>query len=141
MALYTSYYGNFRKFPKNCVRVAISRIVPGSMIANGAFDVRVSELAPNTELFFWYMQCKNEGISMDDIIPEYTLRYCQQLQELAENGTLDKILSKLGQKCVQYGTKDVVFLCYEKDDFCHRHILADFINARYKLPVLELEHK
>lgn len=36
------------------------------------------------------------------------------------------------------GEKDVVLLCYEKTgDWCHRHILARFLNEQFDLGVTE----
>jgi uncharacterized protein YeaO (DUF488 family) len=36
------------------------------------------------------------------------------------------------------GGKDVAMLCYEKpEDFCHRHILADFLNKHLNLGIEE----
>ena len=35
---------------------------------------------------------------------------------------------------------DVAMLCYEKpEDFCHRHILADFLNEKLNLDIKEYE--
>lgn len=35
--------------------------------------------------------------------------------------------------------KEILLLCYEgKYKFCHRHILAEFLNEKYKLKIEEL---
>lgn len=35
--------------------------------------------------------------------------------------------------------KDPILLCYERgQDFCHRHVLAEFINIRYGIDVEDL---
>ena len=53
---------------------------------------------------------------------EYTERYLQQLDKFNENIIgVSKYFNESG--------KDYILLCYEKPgDFCHRHILADYIN-------------
>ena len=46
---------------------------------------------------------------------------------------IDKLVSK-----VTKGSK-ICLLCYEKsDDFCHRHILCEYINKYYGITQVEL---
>ena len=46
-----------------------------------------------------------------------------------------------GLKYVSKG-KDVALMCYEKPgDFCHRHLLADFLNEKLGLDIKEFEFK
>ena len=46
-----------------------------------------------------------------------------------------------GLKYVSKG-KDVALMCYEKHgDFCHRHLLADFLNEKLGLDIKEFEFK
>jgi hypothetical protein len=37
------------------------------------------------------------------------------------------------------GTKkpNVVFLCYEKDSFCHRHIASNFLSQKFGIKISE----
>lgn len=56
---------------------------------------------------------------------QYTQNYMQQLATLDR----DAILEKLREISSANEDKDVVLLCWEsRDKFCHRHILAEWLN-------------
>ena len=62
---------------------------------------------------------------------EYTSRYLSQLDWVGIKNILLKI---------HHFGDDVVLLCWEAPDkFCHRHILADYINRKTKLEIKEYE--
>ena len=50
------------------------------------------------------------------------------------------VLSKTDIMKVLENEKDPILLCYEdSDQFCHRHVLADYIELKYKIIVPEIE--
>lgn len=51
-----------------------------------------------------------------------------------------KILSKVDIEELLKDEKDPILLCYEESkDFCHRHVVAEFINIKYGIHVPEIE--
>ena len=119
--IYTSYYSNYKKY-SGFYRISISRKTP-----NDAADISLKFLAPDSSLLCGY---KNGNIGEE----EYARRYLSSLEELHDNGTLDKFAHYLINHSM-----DVVLLCYERPDkFCHRHLLADYLNKQYGLEIKEL---
>lgn len=100
----TSYFANHRNFPKNKRLISISRFTPKWFKE----DYNALELAPSSKLLKDYK---------DGLIDEagYDKRYKEET------------LSKLDPKEIAKKYKDSIFLCYESDDFCHRHIVADWL--------------
>ena len=119
--IYTSYYGNRRKYD-GFYRISISRSAPEQ-----SYDLRLLDLAPSSQL----LQNYKNGITNEE---EYTRRYLSSLETLKKRGYLDKFVNYLTNH-----TQDVVLLCYEKPDkFCHRHILANYLNQNYNMNIFEL---
>ena len=119
--IYTGYYSKLKTYREAGLKtVSISRSEPKSIVVDG----KIPELAPNQELYERY---KAGNISE----MEYTSIYLDQLDAL---GIRDILL-----KIHQYGD-DVVLLCWEAPkNFCHRHILAYYINKKTKLEIKEYE--
>ena len=111
--IYTSYFGAIRKyqFDKNkCYSIA--RKPPYTF--KGGF---IFELAPSIILLYSYLQHKIN-------IKQYTKIFNSQLEGL----DCSLICNKL-----QDGS---ILLCYEKPDvFCHRHLVADWINKNIKTTI------
>lgn len=85
------------------------------------------QLAP--KLNFWKIWHNNIGE-----IPEYenTKYYIEEYYK--------QVLSKIDIKELLKNEKDPILLCYEEsEDFCHRHIVAEFIEIKYGLHVQEIE--
>ena len=109
--IYTSYFANLKQLPDNIIPIAIYGRRP-----NWYKGLHYSKLAPKYDFFMkwkenhdndYYIKCFNE----------------QVLSELNPHQVLDELynLSK---------DKDIALICYEKpDDFCHRHLVADWFNA------------
>ena len=122
--IYTSYYANYRKF-KGMFRVSISRTAP-----NNSYDLQLTKLAPTAELLQKY---KSNTITND----EYTSVYHNQLLRLENDGYIAKFVKALS--ILQELKGDVVLLCYEKKgDFCHRHLLAEYLNNNHNTNIREL---
>ena len=122
--IYTSYYANYRKF-KGMFRVSISRTAPIN-----SYDLQLIKLAPSAELLQKY---KGNSITNE----EYTSVYHNQLLKLENNGYIAKFVKALSTLQELHG--DVVLLCYEKkSDFCHRHLLAEYLNNNHNTNIREL---
>lgn len=107
--IYTSYFANFRNFPVGSKPISIARFAP-----KGFTGGQMTVFAPSTKLLLDY---KNGKVSND----EYKVQYVEQLNSLEAEGKI-KVLENLN---------GCVLLCYEKTgDFCHRHILAEWLRER-----------
>lgn len=106
--LYTSYFANWRNF-KELVQVSISLKPP-----NGYKGLGYKKLAPSSSILFEYKTSPDE------------VRYYERFtREILSNMDPHKIVKELMNLSLG---KDVVLLCYEKPtDFCHRHIVANWL--------------
>lgn len=103
-------------------------------IKEGYYPVSIARYNPRgMKLFQWVRVAPSEDLLRDyknDKIDEieYEFRYLNYLQSLDILKDLEYIENVVHKLNTSY--KGVVFLCYEKDGFCHRHILADFLRTR-----------
>ena len=106
--IYTSYFANWRNFPKNSVQVSVALYPPRTFKGE-----TYKPLCPPKTLLNDY---KNK------VINEF--EYTDKFNEYLDNFESYKIFRDLEKIC---GDKDCILLCYEKpNDFCHRHIIADW---------------
>lgn len=119
--IYTGYYSKIKAYTDAGLKLlSISRTKPG--FVKNCIDV--PPLFPNEKILWGY----KKG-DIDEM--EYTSKYLEQL----ENIGIDKIL-----KTIEIFGDDVVLLCWESPEkFCHRHILADYINKHSKLKIKEYD--
>ena len=84
------------------------------------------KLAPKK--VFWNIFHDNIGkIPEEENIKYYIREYYKQ------------VLSKVDIEDLLKDEKDPILLCFErKQDFCHRHVLAEFINIRYGIKVPDI---
>ena len=117
--IYTGYYSKVKDYKSSGFTVvSISRTEPFPV------DGKLLMLAPDEKTLTAY---KNHWINEE----EYTFEYLEQLDRIG----IVNILSAI--HC--FGD-NVVLLCWEAPDkFCHRHILADYINRNTKLDIKEYE--
>ena len=108
--VYTGYYGGLSAVGGNMIKVQVSNSAPISV------DTRFEKAIPD---WAFIVKPYKDGLITQE---EYTNRYIQQLDKYREN-----IIG-----VVQYFNstpKNYILLCYETPDkFCHRHILAKYIN-------------
>ena len=123
MPVLTSCYGRWRKFPQGCIRAAVSLKVP----SQNAFDIRIAPFAPTLEL----VEGSKSG-AMDNA--EYARRYLLLLQS---RKNAFKAADRLKKMDIE--GKTVVLLCWEANGFCHRRILAQWLNAGWEMDVPELD--
>lgn len=109
MKIYTSYFGNYKNFPKDVVPIGITRFPPKGML-------NLYECAPSERLLKKY---KNKEI--DEFV--FAVYYTEELKNrFGKQQKLIDLFKKVG------GGKDVVLCCYEKTgEFCHRQILRDWL--------------
>ena len=87
----------------------------------------IPQLAPKR--VFWNIWHSNMGkISSEANDRYYIQEYYRQ------------VLSKVNIEELLRGEKDPILLCYEKgQDFCHRHILAEYIEMLYGIKVRDIK--
>jgi len=87
----------------------------------------IPKLAPKRG--FWETWHNNIGkISEEENTRYYIEEYYKQ------------VLSKVNIKELLKDEKDPILLCYEKgQDFCHRHVLAEFIELNYGIKVRDIK--
>ena len=108
--IYTGYYGGLSKVSGPATKVQVSNSAPVPV------DIVFEKAVPD---WAFIVKPYKDGVISKE---EYTERYLQQLDKFSEN-----IIGVV--KYFNESGKDYILLCYEKPgDFCHRHILADYIN-------------
>jgi uncharacterized protein YeaO (DUF488 family) len=125
MDIKTGYFARAKEYEaQGYTVIGISRYPPDWL------DVQsVRPLAPEAKLLMDYKAGKVSDAEYDRI-------YTENLQ--AHKGNVTHILNRLAET----GLKHIVLCCYEKPGaFCHRHLLADFLNREYGLSVTELPVK
>lgn len=117
MKIYTSYFGNMRKlYVNNVVMICIARGVP--KFFNGKV---IHSVAP----YSWML---SDNVSREEYIDAY-------LNKVLPNVDLTRLMSQI--EAESHG-KDVALCCYEKpEDFCHRHLLAKWLEEKLGIEVKE----
>ena len=128
--IYTSYFSNKRLKNKEGIRISICLNMQGYTFYH--YNRWYKELAPNLEIFKKYKSIGNKTQSTKNW---FTREYVRKLDELRNKDRLEGYVDEL-KKLVQYN--DVYLLCYEKPlEFCHRHVLAEYLNNNYELNIEE----
>jgi len=128
--IYTSHFSNKRLKNKEGIRISVCRSMQGYTFYH--YNRWYKELAPDFEILKRFKSTGNRTQSTKDW---FTQEYIRKLDELRNSGRLEGYIDEL-EKLVQYN--DVYLLCYEKPlEFCHRHILADYLNNHYELNISE----
>ena len=118
MEIYTSYFGNMKRLSAaGIMPIGIARWKPRFYEGTNMFSV-----APTR--YMLSDACGQE---------EYVRLYNEILKSRGAQNILNEIES------IAKG-RNVALLCYEKPgDFCHRHLLADFLNKELGLNISEFE--
>ena len=108
--IYTTYFAKLKSLPDNVIPISICGKAP-----NWYKGLQYKKLAPKYDFFMkwkqthdndYYIKCFEEQV-LDKLSPHIVIT---QLYLLA-------------------GSKDIALICYEKpNDFCHRHLVADWFN-------------
>lgn len=115
--IYTSYFANWRNFPEGSLKIGVTRFPP----AYWKDEINIENLAPSVETLRQYQ---------NKFLDEYIFKqlYVRELEDrgLQADG-VRRILNDLAKD------RDIVLCCYEKpEDFCHRHILAEWLGEDVK---------
>jgi uncharacterized protein YeaO (DUF488 family) len=126
MAIYTSYFTNYRKFPEGAYTLSIARFNAAYVTVNN----HMLYFAPNEDL----LQAYNDKHISQQVFEEL---YKHQLMHIPV-GDMVKLIAHI--KAMEKQCGNVMLLCYEKTgDYCHRHPLRNYLNAfDSSLNVLEL---
>ena len=120
MRIYTSYYANMRHIPEDIVQISIAGKAPKWY--NG---LEYKKLAPK---FSFFNEWKTKGLSNEYYIEHFN-------NEVLSLLNANNVLSDLERLS---GGKDCVLLCYESpDNFCHRHLVANWLENKLGIDVHE----
>lgn len=110
LMIYTSYFGNIKKFPDNFEPINIARWKP-QWYKGKSFIA----LAPSDMLLRWWRTCEQNE--------EDKKRYKQIYMQGLSNYN-----AKVTARCIREmaGDKIPVLLCFEKSGFCHRHLVREW---------------
>lgn len=119
--LYTSYFGNLRNLPCDCVTISICGKAP-----DWYTGLQYKKLAPKWNFFKIWKQTKDN----DYYRREFNLQVLNQLDANACLYDLVHLLTPEQQKEYKKGKLNIVLLCYEKPfDFCHRHLVSNWFSC------------
>ena len=116
--IYTGYYG--KRLEYNAIKVAVSRTLP-----IGWMNLVYQSLSPSNKLLNQY----RENLINRDEFKELYLKEINRLDK--------KEVYEYFNELLKYD--NVVLLCYEKPyQFCHRHILAEWLKEQFNWDVQEM---
>ena len=109
--IYTSYFGKIKKFSDVYAPISVARWNP-----KGYKGETFKELAPSDSLLRWW-RSSAQNKEAERI---YTERYKNEVLSChAPRDVYQAIFNKANGKIP-------VLVCFEKDDFCHRHLIAEW---------------
>ncbi len=119
MKIYTSYFANLRNIPDDIIPISICRKAP-----KGYSGLEYKILAPSSALLSEWHRNHNAD--------DYRFKFVKRLVLL----DVSKIVDVLNYMSDGH---DVVLVCYEgPSKFCHRHLVAEWLN-KYGYDVTEWE--
>lgn len=112
--LYTTYFGNLKKLPKNIIPVSICGKAPDWWTGR-----QYKKLAPKYDFFMkWKENHDNEY---------YTKCFKEQVLDTLD--IKDVVWDLWGVLDINEDV-NIALVCYEKpEDFCHRHLVAEWFRA------------
>lgn len=119
MKIFTSYFANLKNIPPDIIPISICGKAPENY--NG---IQYKVLAPKYGFFMEWKKNQDNEFYIQHFNSEV-------LASLKPQDIYDNFIR------VSRG-KDVVLICYEKPgDFCHRHLVADWLSKNLNIEVLE----
>lgn len=111
--IYTSYFARLNDLPSNVVPISICGKAP-----DWYTGLQYKKLAPKRDFFMKWKENHDN---------DYYIK-CFNEQVLDKLNTAEVILD-LSSMLLSLGKTDICLICYEKPgDFCHRHLVADWLN-------------
>ena len=122
MKIYTSYFANIKTLEENNIYpVGICNKVPQFFE-----NPNLESVAPSNSILYEY---KNSA-QTDADREHYKERYINEIL-CAYRFHPENLTERLEYFSSQEDDKDIALVCYERpEDFCHRHILAEWLNER-----------
>jgi len=112
--IYTTYFAKLKKLPSNVIPISICAKPP-----KGYKGLQYKKLAPKYSFFSKWKETHDNNYYVKHFYEE-VLNKLNPIEVLTE---INNLLPKDIVKC------DIVLVCYEKpQDFCHRHLVADWLN-------------
>lgn len=119
MKIYTSYFANLRNLPNSIIPIAICAKSP-----YGYDGKQLKALAPTYDILTQYKQIEDTEL--------YTKRFIEERLSKLNPLNIYNRLKALSNE------KDVALICYEKPtNFCHRHIVANWLSENLNIIVKE----
>ena len=120
MEIYTSYFAKVKSIPDDIIPIAICGGIP--FYWKGLWYKKV---APSIKFFTEWKQNHDNDFYVEHFNAEVLAKH-----------TPDEVVSELF--ALANGADKICLICYEKPgDFCHRHLVADWLNATGKYNVQE----
>lgn len=122
MKVYTSYFANMKQLEdSNVYPVAICNKVPSFFKGPN-----IESVAPNNSILYEYKKSAQDSSAQE----HYKERYINEVL-CAYRFHPEYFIDLLAFFSLQEDNKDIALVCYERpEDFCHRHILAEWFNER-----------
>ena len=123
MKIFTTYFAKLKKIDPEILPIAICAKVPDW------FDGPVlSELAPTKSILYQFKETGDEGL--------YIERFNDEVLSLISPESVYNLIVSIAEA---NSVDQVALVCYEKSDtFCHRHLVADWLNQALGLTIEEL---
>lgn len=128
--VYTSYFGNIQRILKSEHNPVTFVSIAGKS-PDWFAGTEKKMLAPSYDIFKEYKETGD--------INQYTKRfYAERLAQLDPDDTLLELIAASGNfKGFNY-LPNTILLCYETPDkFCHRHLVADWLNKATNVQIVE----
>ena len=129
MQIYTSYFANLKTLEEAgiyCVSIC-------SKVPDFFEGPNLESVAPNKSILYEYKNSEQTDADKE----RYKQRYENEVL-CAYRFHPEYLIDSLAYFSSVEGNKDVALLCYERpEDFCHRHILADWLNERLDVNIIE----
>lgn len=114
--IYTSYFGNLRKLPKDIVPISICGKAP-----DWYKGLQYKKLAPKYGFFQKWKEIRDNDY--------YTECFDKEVLQLLNPHEVVKELFDLAKTQQGENIMGICLICYEKpEDFYHRHLSADWLN-------------
>lgn len=117
--IYTGYYAKLKEYEK----VGLEPVSIAGKAPSFYKKTEYKKFAPTYEIFSRWKSGEIDNF-------QYTEEYIKNVLNKLDKQQVKEFLISFD--------KDIVLLCYEKStDFCHRHIVADWIESELGIPVDE----
>lgn len=122
--IYTSYFAKLKSMPDNIIPISICGKAP-----SGYNGLQYKKLAPKYNFFIEWKQNHNN----DYYIKCYKEQVLKTLDAIKVSKELDDMLvsytASIGYNIDLQQSPQIALICYEQpEDFCHRHLVADWLN-------------